>query len=188
MGTDYIESLGLAPGKYIISVGRITPEKGFDYLISAFGKSGLKGYKLVIAGGVEAESSYGNELKELAKDADVVFAGFVQGERLTQLYTNARLYVLSSVNEGFPLVLLEAMNYGLDVLVSDIPATHLVKLNRDDYFEKANVEDLSAKLICKINNPLVKRNYDLSEFNWKIIAEKVNSIYLKLKDSKDIPS
>ncbi len=182
MGTDYIESLGLVPGKYIISVGRITQEKGFDYLINAYKKSGIKDYKLVIAGGVEAESSYGNELKQLAQGADVVFPGFVQGEKLSQLYTNARLYVLSSVNEGFPLVLLEAMKYGLDVLVSDIPASHLVDLNKDDYFEKANVDELTEKLISKINGKEVKRTYDLSEFNWKVIADKVNTIYHKLKN------
>ncbi len=177
MRTDYIKSLGLEPGKYIISVGRITQEKGFDYLIRAFKQSGLKDYKLVIAGGVEAESSYGNELKQLAEGTEVVFAGFVQGENLFQLYNNARLFVLSSVNEGFPLVLLEAMKYGLDVLVSDIPATHLVNLEDDDYFEKANTKELAEKLISKMSKGTVKRNYDLSEFNWKVIASKVNSIY-----------
>ncbi len=179
MRKEYIESLGLLPEKYIIAVGRITPEKGFDYLIRAYKKSGLSDIdiKLVIAGGVEAESSYGKELRQLAKDSKVVFAGFVQGENLNQLYMNARLYVLSSINEGFPLVLLEAMSYGLDVLVSDIPATHLVNLDKDDYFEKANVEDLSERLHYKLCSPFVKRSYDLEEFKWEKIAKRVDDIY-----------
>ena len=49
--------MGLTPGKYVISVGRITPEKGFDVLIQAFEKLNTD-YKLVIVGGVEAESDY----------------------------------------------------------------------------------------------------------------------------------
>jgi glycosyltransferase involved in cell wall biosynthesis len=133
--------------------------------------------KLVIAGGVEAESSYGEELKSKAKGLDVVFAGFVQGEKLEQLYRNARLYVLSSVNEGFPLVLLEAMSYGLDVLVSDIPATHLVELDKSDYFEKANINDLAQKLREKLSKPLLRRIYNLDDFDWEKIADKVNEIY-----------
>lgn len=180
MESDYLQSLGLEPGKYIIAVGRITPEKGFDYLIKAYKEAELKEYKLVIAGGVESESSYGEELQQLSKGTNVQFAGLVLGNDLVQLYKNARLYVLSSINEGFPLVLLEAMSYGLDVLVSDIPATHLVKLEREDYFEKANVKDLASKLKGKICNPSINRHYDLDEFDWDKIAAKVNEIYHSL--------
>lgn len=181
MKSEYLQSLGVEPGRYIVTVGRITPEKGFGYLIDAFKLSGVQNVKLVIAGGVEAESSYGEELKDKAKGSDVVFAGFVQGEKLEQLYRNARLYVLSSVNEGFPLVLLEAMSYGLDVLVSDIPATHLVELDKGDYFEKANVSDLALKLRDKLNKPQPRRIYNLDDFDWEKIADKVNDIYRSLK-------
>ena len=180
MESAYLQSLGVESGKYIIAVGRITPEKGFGYLIEAFKQLELSDIKLVIAGGVEAESSYGKELQQLAKGANVLFAGFVQGEKLEQLYKNARLYVLSSVNEGFPLVLLEAMSYGLDVLVSDIPATHLVELEKEDYFEKANVKDLASRLQSKLCAPLIKREYNLDDFDWDKIANKVNKIYKSL--------
>ncbi len=176
LNCEYLQSLGVVPGKYIISVGRITPEKGFEYLIKSYKQSGIP-EKLVIAGGVEAESSYGEELKNLAQGSDVVFAGFVQGEKLEQLYRNARLYVLSSVNEGFPLVLLEAMSFGLDVLVSDIPATHLVDLEKGDYFEKANISDLTRKLQNKLFQVQIKRHYDLGDFDWQKIANQVNGIY-----------
>jgi len=174
---DYLESMGLTPRKYILAVGRITPEKGFDYLIRAYQKAAIEDFKLVIAGGVEAESSYGDELKELAKGRNVVFAGFVQGEKLEQLYMNTRLYVLSSLNEGFPLVLLEAMSYGLDVLVSDIPATHLVELNSDDYFEKGNVDSLAQGLRRKLSGLYTKRAYALDDFDWQKIADRTEEIY-----------
>lgn len=178
---DYLQSLGVVPGKYIIAVGRITPEKGFEYLIDAYKQSGLSDNKLVIAGGVESESSYGTELLKHAKGANVVFTGSVRSQKLVQLYKNARLFVLSSVNEGFPLVLLEAMNYGLDVLVSDMPATHLVELEKDDYFEMANIDDLARKLRSKFRKRNTIRNYDLDDFDWEKIADRVNDIYHSLK-------
>jgi len=95
--TDYLESIGVEPGKYVLAVGRITPEKGFDTLVKGFRVAKHDGYRLVIAGGVEFESGYMKELKKLAGD-DVVFTGYVFGDKLNQLYTNAALYVLSSNN------------------------------------------------------------------------------------------
>lgn len=174
--TDYLEKIGIEKNKYILSVGRITLEKGFDTLIKAYKLAQKEGYKLVIAGGVEFENVYMKELEELSRDEDVIFTGYVYGDKLAQLYTNAALYVLASNNEGFPLVLLEAMRYGLDVLVSDIPATHLVKLDGEDYFERGNHEILGQKISTRLQNPK-RRQYDLSEFDWKEVAKTMSNIF-----------
>lgn len=168
---DYLDKIGVEPGKYILSVGRITPEKGFHTLIQAFKEMNVAGYKLVIAGGVEFESGYMTQLRQMAEGADVVFTGFVQGEVLAQLYSHTVLFVLASENEGFPLVLLEAMGYGQNILVSDIPATRLVKLEEEDYFPTGNEEVLVQKLREKLEQK-VTREYDLSGYNWQSIAEQ----------------
>lgn len=173
--TDYLEKIGVEPGKFVLSVGRITPEKGFDDLIKGFEKSRHRGYKLVIAGGVEFESKYMEELRSLCGN-DVVFTGFVIGDSLAQLYTHAAQFVLASHNEGFPLVLLEAMSYGLDVLVSDIPATHLVKLDDSCYFECGDTDTLAEKLSERLISP-EKKDYDSSEFDWDNVAERTESVY-----------
>lgn len=175
--TQYIKTLGLESRKYVLGVGRITPEKGFDVLIKAFERLDTD-YKLVIVGGVETESGYFKELKRISASGRVVFAGYNTGEKLCELYSHAALYVLSSLNEGFPLVLLEAMKYGLDVLISDMPATRLVKLYETDYFENGNVKDLANKLSLKLSEPQ-KREYDLSAYNWEKIAMQVEEIYRK---------
>lgn len=182
--TDYLESIGVESGKYILSVGRITPEKGFDTLIKAYKKLKKDGYKLVIAGGVEFEHNYMKKLQELSEGYDVIFTGYVYGDNLYQLYSHAGLFVLASVNEGFPLVLLEAMEYGLDVLVSDIPATHLVDLNDDDYFECGNVDELADKLAKRLDSPC-KREYDLSDYNWDSIAYRMSDIFHEVGGSND---
>ena len=180
---DYLNELGVEPKKYILSVGRITPEKGFDTLIKAYKLIKHKDYKLVIAGGVEFESEYKEKLLKLAGDESVVFTGYVFGEKLSELYTNAALYVLSSNNEGFPLVLLEAMSYRLDIIASDIPAAHLAKLDDNDYFPKGDFEALGTKIDEKLSNPK-SRDYDLSEYSWRQIAERVSDIYAEINAGK----
>lgn len=180
---DYLEQIGVLPNRYILSVGRITQEKGFDILIKAFKLAKKSGTKLVIAGGVEFESGYKRELQELSKDEDVIFTGYIYGENLHQLYTHAGLYVLASRNEGFPLVLLEAMKYGLDVLVSDIPATHLVNLEEEDYFEKDNYYELSKKIEKRIENAR-RRTYDLKEYDWNEVANCMSNVFNEVVGEK----
>lgn len=175
-GCDLLNELGLEPGKYVLSVGRITPEKGFDTLVKAFAKLRQNGFKLAIVGGVESESGYKGELDRLAKDEPVVFTGQLHGEKLAQMYQNAALYVLASRNEGFPLALLESMSYGLDVLVSDIPATHLVSLEAGDYCPVGDVAALAEGLERKLRSAR-RRKYDLSSFDWDEIAQETIEVY-----------
>lgn len=76
---------------------------------------------MVIAGGSSDTDEFANELRQMAKDDDrIIFTGFVQGEELDELYSNAYVYTLPSDLEGMPLSLLEAMSYGNCCLVSDI--------------------------------------------------------------------
>ena len=168
---DYIETRGIKPGKYILSVGRITPEKGFHTLISAFKELGMEDVQLVIAGGVEHETGYMTQLQELSKGSNVIFIGFVKGETLAQLYSHAALFVLASENEGFPLVLLEAMGYQRDVLVSDIPGTRLVDLKEEDYFPVGDVAALTQGLRDKLQEERC-RTYDLTGYDWQKIADR----------------
>ena len=176
---EFIRKIGAEPQKYILSVGRITPEKGFHILIRAYKKLNID-HKLVIAGGVAYESEYMQELGELSEELPVIFTGYVVGKALAQLYANASLYVLASENEGFPLVLLEAMSYGKDLVVSDIPGTHLVKLPDADYFPVGDVEALAARIQEKLQSPSI-RQHDLSEFDWKNISEQVSGLFREIK-------
>ena len=174
----------LTKSKYILSVGRITPEKGFDTLIRAF--SNIESdYKLVIAGNAESETDYQKKLIDLADPERVIFTGFVCGESLQQLYSHAGLFVLASLNEGFPIVLLEAMNYRLPFIVSDIPATRLVDLPEDCYFLPGDERSLSSLLEKKLKNKPLAVTYDLEKYNWDSIAGETALIYNKLMNISD---
>lgn len=138
----------------------------------------------MIAGGTEFENSYMKELQELSKNENVIFTGYTFGDDLYQLYSHATLYVLASYNEGFPLVLLEAMKYELDVLVSDIPATRLVDLNKEDYFKKGDFKTLSNKITEHLKAPR-KRKYNLSRYDWNVIAKEMSLIFCQVAGKKN---
>jgi glycosyltransferase involved in cell wall biosynthesis len=116
-----VERYGLVPGSYLLFLGRLVPEKAPDVLIRAFRR--LPGaQRLVIAGGSSFTTSFVDELHELAKaDPRVLFTGYVYGDLLDELYTNAAGFVLPSLLEGLPLTLLEAASYGTPVVASTIP-------------------------------------------------------------------
>ena len=130
------EKFGLEKDSYILFLGRLVPEKGIRYLIEAF-KQIRTDKKLIIAGGSSDTDDFARELRDLAKeDKRIQFTGFVQGQMLEELYSNAYLYTLPSDLEGMPLSLLEAMSYGNCCLVSDIPECTEVVENKAMIFEK----------------------------------------------------
>lgn len=138
---------GLGKDEYILFLGRLVPEKGIKYLIEAFKQVDTE-KKLVIAGGSSDSSEFENEMKELAKeDKRILFTGFVQGQELEELYSNAYVYVLPSDLEGMPLSLLEAMSYGNCCLVSDIPECVDVVEDKALIFQKSDVNSLYTKLV-----------------------------------------
>lgn len=176
---DYIEKLGVKSGHYVLAVGRFVPEKNFHLLIEAFSKAGLakRGYQLVIAGDADHEDNYSLHLKELARDNNVILTGFIKGERLNQLFTNARLFVLPSSHEGLPISLLEAMSYGLDVLVSSIPANCIPELSDDDFFSLSDKGSLINALERKLSLDVNNRTYNLDAYNWDYIAIQTINVY-----------
>lgn len=114
------EKWGLTKDSYILFLARIVPEKGLHYLLDAFRQiTTVK--RLVIAGASSHTDTYLEEIrKKAAEDKRVIMTGFVEGEELEELYSNAYIYVLPSDVEGMPISLLEAMSYGNCCLVSDI--------------------------------------------------------------------
>lgn len=174
--TGFLEKHGIVPGHYLLGVGRLTPEKGFEHLVAA-AQLMPEVTQVVIAGASDHGSDYAEKLRALDVQHKVVFTGFTSGEDLRQLYSHARLFVLSSVNEGFPLVLLEAMTYGLPVAVSDIPASHLIQLPNDRYFKPASPQSMAKTITHCLSTPAAA-NYDLAAYDWAAIARRTLTILL----------
>ena len=80
-----------------------------------------------------------------------------------------------------PIALLEAMSYGVKVIVSDIPANLEVGLPESDYFPVGNVDALTKKLKTVMSQPLQHIDYDMKKYNWEKIADQVADVYKGLK-------
>ncbi|MCP5002411.1 MAG: glycosyltransferase family 4 protein [Planctomycetes bacterium] len=184
-----IRKYGLTKGKYILSVGRFVPEKGFHDLINSFDRLSNKTWKLVIVGRADHEDKYSSDLQESAKrNMNIVLTGFLTGEPLEELYCHAGLFVLPSYYEGLPIVLLEALSYGLSCIASDIPANRNVELDEDRFFNAGNIKELVTKLNKFIIEPLTEekrnkqRNLIADKYNWDKIADDTFEVYTKVMD------
>lgn len=181
-----IEKYGLHGNDYICFLARIVPEKGLTYLIDAF-KQVKTDKKLVIAGGSSDTDDFMQELMKRAKEDDrIIFTGFVQGQMLEELYSNAYLYTLPSDLEGMPLSLLEAMSYGNCCVVSDIAECTEVVEDKAVIFKKSNVEDLRDKLQDLCDNPEVVKSYGIksadficNKYNWDEVVKQTLILYKK---------
>lgn len=176
--TDILDRFGLRGKRFLLAVGRLTPEKGFHHLVEAVQKADNVA-TLVIAGGADNDDSYARRLSELDTHGKTVFTGALDSDALAQLYAAADSFVLSSVNEGFPLVMLEAMSYQLPVFASDIPATAIPQIPAADKFPAADSEAL-ADFLRRRFPAVEKRAYDLSGYDWKNIARQTEDIYRNL--------
>lgn len=182
--TGFLNSIGVRPGRYVLAVARFVPEKGLDLLMDAFRRVEHKGIKLVFAGDADHGTGYSRQLNQaIARDPDIVGTGYITGEKLNQVYSHAGLFVLPSFHEGLPIALLEAMSYGLPVLVSDIPANLEVGLARERYFTCGDVNDLKEKIQYHLDKPMDMaetsryQTWIQQKYNWKSIAEQTVKVY-----------
>jgi glycosyltransferase involved in cell wall biosynthesis len=105
-------------GPYVIGVGRLERQKGFDVLLRAFAQSRLRDtHRLVLIG----EGSHGGALEALARELGVQQRLVLPGwqDNPWSLMRRADLFVLPSRWEGFGNVVIEAMASGVPVIVSD---------------------------------------------------------------------
>jgi len=179
-----LDRFGLAAGRYVLCVGRLVPEKRQLDLVEAFARSHLSDWKLVLVGGADHDSPYSEKLREVAAATpNVVAAGTQTGQALAELYSHAGLFVLPSSHEGLPISLLEAMSYGLPVVVSDIPPHLELELEPWSYFHLGDVDALAAKMDEIAIHPWSSEKREAirdrvrREYDWGHIARETATLY-----------
>lgn len=144
----------LCMDKRVISVGRLTRQKGYPLLIEAWQIVAKKHpeWQLAIFGDGEDKDM----LNEMIRKAELTSISIhPPTSNIIQEYLNSSVYVMSSIYEGFGLVLTEAMACGLPCVSFDCPSgpSEIIKDGEDGFLVKTgNIEELAQKIILLIED------------------------------------
>ena len=129
-----------------------------------------------------------SRLKEYESDR-VQFLGYVFGDALAELWSNAYAVVLPSTLEGLSIALLEALSFGRCVLISDIPENLEVAGDCALSFRSRDVGDLRTKLQSMIDNRAMVEDYERrarryveAHFSWDHVVDMLEDFYLRLRN------
>ncbi len=173
--------------RYILFVGRLVPEKGCHYLLEAFSQLDTDA-RLVMAGGSSFSDGYVDSLMKIRDGNErVVMLGYVYGDVLDELWSNAYMVVQPSVLEGLSISLIEAISHGRCVLASDIPENLEVVQDCALTFRTRDVHDLRDKMKLLLEHPETVdgiatkcRSHAETHYSWNRIVDATEAVYLDL--------
>lgn len=175
--------------RYLVAVGRLSPEKAYDRLIKAFCELEAPELELVLVGdgpergrleGLVAQKGFGDRIH---------FTGYLQDA--TALIKNAEALVISSLTEGMPLVLLEAMRAVTPVVstpVGEIPK--VLKCGKLGYLASGNTINDIRNAISNLleNDQMARRKATAAKgvFNNNYTAAEMATRYAEVYERMDV--
>ena len=182
-GTQIFDKIG-GRKDYVLQVGRIDKNKNVCNVIKALKGTGID---YVVCGGADFENSqyYENCLREASGDEHIHFLGWVDSDSdiLKSAYANAKVLVLSSFQETFGLVGLEAAAAGCNLALTKwLPIADFKSLEKCWFFDANSVSDIRTKVVEAFyaNHDVATQKKIMDEFSWDKIIEAHISVYNKL--------
>lgn len=177
--------ISLYNNKRVIAVGRLEAEKGFDLLIDAFGMLSEKygDWKLDIIGeGSQKDNLMDKIIRYNLKNVNILpFTNDVKSELL-----KSSIYSLTSRTEGFPLVILEAMECGLSCVSFDLPSSKEMIINNEDGLlaKSYDIKDFANKLSILMDSYELRKQYGESA-KYNVQKYNMDNILIKWKELID---
>lgn len=180
-----LEERGLVPGRFVLFVGRMVPEKGVHLLVEAFRSlPDSIDAQLALTGPIWYETEYHARLTSIIEgDERVKFVGRAEDDLLAELYSSCACFVLPSDVEGMSLSLLEAMAFGCAIVTSSIPPNKNLIEDAGLVFAAGNVDELRDRLVEVLTDDdlaaMIKaRAKERSKtFDWDVIADAWADVY-----------
>ena len=138
----------------IISVGSLSFQKNFEFLVKAFIKADIPNAELHIYG----NGPLREHLETITKDSNKKIRLVGPTRDIERIIKDYDLYVSSSLYEGLSLSVLEAMSVGIPLLLSDIPSYKEQCGDAAVFYKLNNEDDFIDKLKSSISNPILLRN------------------------------
>ncbi len=162
---------------FFLAVGMTNHRKNLANLLEAFSAFNRQypSYQLALTGNAEWIA----ELRQKTQVSDVVNLGFVNESELRFLYEKARALIYPSLDEGFGIPLLDALQFDCPVICSDIPIFREVMENCAIYFDPASIKSISEGLEQSLTAPHAPhcRERILEKYSWnKSAKELINEV------------
>jgi glycosyltransferase involved in cell wall biosynthesis len=178
---EIFQDRALPRKKQLLAIGSFKSKKGFPYLIDAMAEffSRHPDFKLLIAGDGEHRKKIEDQIKSKDLGERIVLLGVVQREHLVRLLNESKLFVMSSLYEGFPKALLEALACGTPaVITTGCNAAEIIK-ETGLMVPKADSRALAEALSRLIEDESLWKSYARNcravamSYEWKEIASIV---------------
>jgi len=171
----------------ILFVGHLIPEKRPDVLVRAFSKvaSQVSDATLTVVGSGPMQKDLQTLTSNLGLVRRVCFTGYLNDEELMPIYKESGIFVMPSVSEGLSVAVLEAMSFGLRVIVSEPAGSEIIEDGVHGLvFRVDDVDELVGRILWVIKNPakssqlssnarsLCEREYAVS-----VVAPKLEQLY-----------
>ena len=173
--------------KRIISVGRLSKEKGYVDLIEIFNKFHEKcpDWKLDIIGDGSQKNKIVDHIFEYKLTDYVTVHGYLKKKEIDKLLNKSSLYVMTSYTESFGIVLIEAMSHGIPCLAftSAEGANDLIKNNENGYLiENRNFDNMINTMLDLVNNKNKRKQLGKSarEFSLNYSSDVIKKEWLNL--------
>ena len=173
----------------LLFIARFAHNKGIHILLKAIRELNEAGFTQKLEFYLGGKGPLFEQYKNSHAYPNVHYLGFVSDEQLTDLYTKSDLFVFPTLFEGMPTVVLEAMSFGLPVIVSNVGATaELVDETNGYLIPKNDVNALKAAIVDFYQSDLRKKNNFskaalqkvTSRYTWTIIANSYVQLFEKL--------
>lgn len=131
----------------VLNVGSLTDQKAQDVLIKAFALTQASNWKLIIVGEGPQRENLQILVKELELEQQVELPGRIKD--VHRMYNLSKIFAFSSLYEGFPNALIEAMHFGLACISTDCPTgpSELIEHGMNGYLIPLNGEKAMAEKI-----------------------------------------
>jgi glycosyltransferase involved in cell wall biosynthesis len=178
---------GGGPGKRVLFVGRLNLVKGVQYLLSAMKTvhQELPEAKLILVGDGEEREHLETLTDGLGIRECVEFAGRVPHEKVEDYMSQAEVFVLPSLSEGFPVTILEAMACGLPVVATRVGGVpDIIEDGTNGYLvDTMNQEQIAEALLKLLQDEKLRKDIsgnnreEVRKYRWDAVAVMLEGIY-----------
>ena len=188
------DKLGLCAGQILIaSVGRMSAEKGYEYLLRSIPLvlREYKDAKFILVGDGDKKKELEKLAENLRIEDKVIFTGF-RNDAL-DILSAADIYVSSSLKEGLPNTLLEAMACKKPIVATDVIGNNEVVVNGEVGFlvPAKDPAEMANRIIELINNEDLRKKFADNElkilknkFSQEVMVNKLANAYNEVLNAK----